>query len=73
MISRLSYWLLEYRRIVVVFVHCLIWATAYGGAFLLRFDFDIPTYFLQWQYWAWIGPLLVLRGASFSWFGLFHG
>jgi FlaA1/EpsC-like NDP-sugar epimerase len=73
MISRLSHWMLEYRRPIVILVHGIIWASAYAGAFLLRFDFAIPTYFLQWPYWAWILPLMVVRGGIFSWYGLFHG
>src|SRR5688572_20736585 len=39
--NRLSQWLLDYRRPVVVAAHAVLWATAYFGAFLLRFDFAI--------------------------------
>ncbi|MEQ1564249.1 MAG: nucleoside-diphosphate sugar epimerase/dehydratase [Myxococcota bacterium] len=65
--------LLEYRRPLVWLAHAVIWACAYIGAWLLRFDLDIPTYFLGWPYWAWIVPLIGIRSGAFAWFGLFHG
>ena len=43
----MSNWLLEYRRTVVVVARLAIWAACYGGAFLVRFDFAVPEFFLQ--------------------------
>ncbi|MEQ1508215.1 MAG: nucleoside-diphosphate sugar epimerase/dehydratase, partial [Myxococcota bacterium] len=50
-----------------------LWAAAYLGAFLMRFDFDIPLAFQGWKYWGWIGPLVLIRMGAFGGFGLFHG
>jgi FlaA1/EpsC-like NDP-sugar epimerase len=71
--NRLSQWLLEYRRPVVVAAHVLLWVAAYVGAFLLRFDFAVPAPFDAPVYVWWAVPLVVLRIGAFSWFGLFHG
>ncbi|MEZ4238646.1 MAG: nucleoside-diphosphate sugar epimerase/dehydratase [Myxococcota bacterium] len=66
-------WLLEHRRTVVVLAHLAIWAACYAGAFLVRFDFAVPEFFLAPKYLWWVVPLLVLRVGAFAFFGLFQG
>ena len=61
-----------YRRPLVVLVHVALWTISTVGAFLLRFDFDVPS-----EYWtrvpSWLALMLALRSASYAYFGLFHG
>lgn len=64
--------LLAYRRPFVVVVHLVMWSVALYGAFLLRFEFDIPETYRK-AFPAWLGLLLVVRMAVHFWFGLFHG
>src|SRR5688572_29664077 len=71
--TRFSQWLVEYRRPIVILAHVVLWTAAYAGAFLLRFDFDVPAPFTGTTYAAWVLPLIVLRAIGFEWFGLFHG
>jgi FlaA1/EpsC-like NDP-sugar epimerase len=73
MVHQLSNCLLEYRRTFVVLAHLVIWTACYAGAFLIRFDFAVPEYFLAPKYAWWVVPLLVFRTGAFAWFGLFHG
>ncbi|MEM6927466.1 MAG: nucleoside-diphosphate sugar epimerase/dehydratase [Myxococcota bacterium] len=72
-ISRLPNVLVEYRRVMVWLAHALIWAVAYGGAFLLRFDFDVPDAWWRWPYVAWLGVLIVLRTLTYAQLGQFQG
>jgi len=65
--------LLRYRRPLVVVAHVLIWSLAFVGGFLIRFDFTIPAQYLDWPVLAWLGVLIVLRLATYGYFGLFHG
>lgn len=61
-----------YRRLLVVFVHLVLWALALVGAFVLRFDGRVPA-----GYWplmaVWIPVALVMRTVIYFSFGLFHG
>ncbi len=61
------------RRLLVVLVHLALWAGAFFGAFLLRFDFLIPEHYLQLRYVAWLLPLVVVRTVAFAHLGLFQG
>ena len=65
--------LVQYRRVVVLGAHVLLWALAYVGAFLLRFDFNVPNAWLQPEYALWLLPLMLLRTVAYARFGLFHG
>ena len=62
----------SYRRLLVIGVHLALWAAAFVGAFLLRFDLNIPG-----DYWhlmgIWLPILLAIRTVTYFWFGLFHG
>ncbi len=64
--------LLTYRRPLIVLAYILLWTTSLLGAFLLRFDFAIPTIYLE-QIAIWLPGLLLARIAAFSYFGLFRG
>ncbi len=65
--------LVRYRRPVVLLAHLAFWTVAYVGAFLLRFDFAIPSYWLQPVYALWLLPLLALRTLTYGRLGLFQG
>jgi FlaA1/EpsC-like NDP-sugar epimerase len=65
--------LLRFRRPLVVVAHLAIWATAYFGAFILRFDGEVPASYWTWTYALWLLPLLVLRSLGYAHFGLFRG
>lgn len=67
-----SQWLLRYRRAVSVGVHLAIFVVAQAGAFLLRFEFDIPPEYLAPAV-LWVGVSLAIRLAVFAWFGMFAG
>ncbi|MFO0629929.1 MAG: nucleoside-diphosphate sugar epimerase/dehydratase [Polyangiales bacterium] len=62
----------SYRRLLVIGVHLALWAGAFVGAFLLRFDLNIPR-----DYWhlmgIWLPVLLAIRTVTYFSFGLFHG
>ena len=64
--------ILPFRRALVILVHVSLWCAALFGAFLLRFDFDVPQ-----DYWEifprWLGMFLVIRLGAYLYFGLFHG
>lgn len=62
-----------HRRLLVVLTHLCLWAAAFLGAFLLRFDFDIPPHYWQLKYLGWLAPLLVGRTVVFAHLGLFQG
>jgi len=53
--------------------HAVIWTVAYLGAFLLRFDFDVPAAWWTWPYAMWIGVLIGLRSLAYAHFGQFQG
>lgn len=71
--NRASELLLQYRRPLVVVAHLAIWTAAYGGAFLLRFDGEIPSRYLAPTYAGWLVPLLVMRVVGYAHYGLFQG
>lgn len=72
-LSSLSTLLIERRRPVVLFAHFLIWVSAYVGAFLLRFDFEVPSAWLQPTYALAPLPLFAIRALAYERYGLFHG
>ena len=62
----------RYRRALVIAVHLALWTLAYVGAFLLRFELEIPpAYFRDAP--ALLGTLLVIRTVVHWRLGLFHG
>ncbi len=65
--------LLRFRRPLVVAAHLAIWTLAYCGAFVLRFDGDIPARYWSTTYVLWLFPLLVLRTVGYAHYGLFRG
>lgn len=65
--------LLTYRRPLVVAAHVVIWVAAYFGAFLLRFDMDVPSAYLGVQFAVLVVPLLALRILAYARLGLFQG
>lgn len=64
--------LLTYRRAYIIAVHLLLWAAAFFGAFLLRFDFTVPGEYFP-ELWSWLLVLLGARAVSSFVFGGFHG
>ena len=61
------------RRLLVVLVHLAIWTAAFFGAWILRFDGDIPAHYWQLKYIAWLLPVIVVRTIAFAHLGLFQG
>jgi FlaA1/EpsC-like NDP-sugar epimerase len=62
----------RYRRALVIGVHLGLWTLAYAGAFLLRFELEIPpAYFRDAP--ALLATLLAIRTAVYWRLGLFHG
>jgi FlaA1/EpsC-like NDP-sugar epimerase len=61
-----------FRRPLIVLVHLLLAAVAYGAAYLVRFDFEFPR---EWRTFALQSmPLLVgIRLAVFAWMRLHEG
>ncbi|MEN0068293.1 MAG: nucleoside-diphosphate sugar epimerase/dehydratase [Myxococcota bacterium] len=72
-ISRLPTVLVEYRRLMVWSAHALIWTVAYFGAFLLRFDFNVPAIWFSEPYGAWLVVLVAFRTLTYGQFGQFQG
>lgn len=63
---------LPYRRLAIVLLHACLVALGYGLAYLLRFDFGLPS--SEWKQFLQTLPLLVLvRVAVFAWFHLYEG
>jgi len=61
------------RRVVVKFVlHLAIFCIAYSLAFLVRFDFSVPSDYVS-ILWMTIPVALVAKALGFLIFGLFHG
>ena len=69
-----AFWplLLRYRRLGIVAAHVGLVPVAYWLAFALRFDLTVPGAY-QTIFWATLPYLLVLRLATFAWFGLNRG
>ena len=63
---------LTYRRVFVIAAHLAMWTASLYGAFLLRFEFSIPSLYLQ-NMARWLVLLLIVRSAVHLTFGLFHG
>jgi FlaA1/EpsC-like NDP-sugar epimerase len=64
--------IVTYRRVLVVAMHLLLWTASFVGAFLLRFDFNVPaTYWNQIP--VWLAELVALSIGTYFRFGLFHG
>ena len=73
-VERMLPWMerLTYRPHLRVGVQIVLLAMAYGLAFELRFDFDLPS--REWRtFWSTVPLLLVLRLAAYSRFGVFQG
>ncbi len=64
--------ILTYRRVFVVLAHLAMWSASLCGAFLLRFEFDIPPYYLKTLAW-WLIEVLCVRSAIHLGMGLFTG
>jgi FlaA1/EpsC-like NDP-sugar epimerase len=64
---------LRYRRLLVITAHIVIWAGAYFGAFLIRFDGEVPERYFDPVFAAWLVPLLVARLVAYGYFGLYQG
>ncbi len=62
----------SYRRVLVVVVHLALWAVAFLGAFVLRFDGRIPQH-LWPMISVWLPAALVIRTSVYFYFGMFHG
>ncbi len=63
---------LSYRRPFIVVFHTVLTAVAYLGAFLVRFDFDLPA--AEWDRFLRTLPLILLvRMVVFAWFHLYEG
>ena len=60
------------RRLLIVVTHLALWAAAFAGAFLLRFEGNVPRNFYAPAFFG-LMVLLLLRIATFWFFGLFHG
>lgn len=61
-----------YRRTLIFLVHVVLMTAAYLLAFLLRFEFSVPSW--AWHLFLQTSPLLLLtRVAIFGWFHLYEG
>ncbi len=65
-------YLIRFRRPLVIGLHLLLIPLGYLVAFQLRFDFEVPSTYME-AYWATAPYLLALRLGSFALFGLYHG
>ncbi len=63
---------IRYRRALVIAVHLALWTLAYAGAFLLRFEFEIPSAYFR-DAPVLLGTLVAIRAAVHWRLGLFHG
>ena len=63
---------LPYRQPVIVGMHAVLIALAYGLAFLLRFDFQIPAGYSDVFIWT-LPFLLIVRMVVFARYGLYQG
>jgi len=64
--------ILPYRQPVIVGMHAVLIALAYGLAFLLRFDFQIPAGYSDVFIWT-LPFLLIVRMVVFARYGLYQG
>ena len=62
----------RYRRALVIAVHIALWTLSYFGAFLLRFELEIPSAYFR-DAPVLLGTLLAIRTAVHWRLGLFHG
>ncbi len=70
--SNLPQLVFSYRRVLVVLVHLALWAGAFVGAFLLRFDARVPP--MLWPLIRiWLPVSLGIRTAVYFYFRMFHG
>jgi uncharacterized integral membrane protein len=58
-----------YRRAVALLIYALITVAAYAFAYLLRFEFAVPTEYAQLFAWT-VGPLLTVRVVTLRLFRL---
>lgn len=71
-VSRISGWLLRYRRVFVVAVHVVLITVANYSAFWLRFDGNVPVSELQ-LFVSHLPLLLAVRSLTFLPFRLYEG
>ncbi len=64
--------ILRLRVVVKFLLHLAIFFFAYSLAYVVRFDFAVPTQFVS-NLWKTIPVLLVAKALGFLAFGLFHG
>jgi FlaA1/EpsC-like NDP-sugar epimerase len=60
------------RRAFVIAVHLGLWALSIASAFLLRFEFRLPSNYAALMQW-WLPLLLLFRLLAFQGWGLFRG
>jgi FlaA1/EpsC-like NDP-sugar epimerase len=64
--------LLRYRRVASVVVHLALFVVAQAGAFALRFEFSIPTDYIELAT-LWLSVSLAVHLSVFAAFGMFSG
>jgi FlaA1/EpsC-like NDP-sugar epimerase len=64
--------IITYRRLLVVAVHIALWTLSFTVAFLLRFEFEIPSFYWQ-RFPTWLATVVCIRLAVHWYVGLFHG
>jgi FlaA1/EpsC-like NDP-sugar epimerase len=64
--------LITYRRVLVFLAHLLMWTASFYAAFLLRFEFAIPSVYAA-SIPVWLALLLVVRSGTHFAGRLFHG
>jgi FlaA1/EpsC-like NDP-sugar epimerase len=64
--------LVRYRRLVVAATHAALVVLAYGLAYAIRFDFDVPRIEAD-VYWVTLPYVLVVRVGLLEWFRLHQG
>ncbi len=72
MISTVLRVVLKNRRIFIFLIHILLVIGAFLGAFLLRFEFNIPAGYMQ-VFWSRLPFLLIIKIIVFAYFGLYSG
>jgi len=63
---------LRYRRLLVLVAHVVLFSLAYWTAFILRFEFAIPSRYVE-IFILTLPLVIVLRMVTFAGFGLFQG
>lgn len=63
---------LRYRRVIIFWLHIVLFPFVYALAFLVRFDGAVPSPF-QKLFWATVPLLLLVRLGCFALYGLYNG